>query len=107
MVLLLDGILVSWSLALGERDGHDDLCGSDRLNIISYVHGRTKLYYAQAYLTRAFLFLTYFSIPVKRRLPDHFITQGRVVTMRPGARQVAPKWLKPYTTSMSLIARSS
>jgi hypothetical protein len=45
--------------------------------------------------------------PMKRCLPGPFIAQGRVVTMRPGARQVAPRWLKPYTTSRALMARSS
>jgi hypothetical protein len=45
--------------------------------------------------------------PVKRCLPGPFIPQGRVVTMRPGARQVASKWLKPYITSRVLMARSS
>jgi hypothetical protein len=25
--------------------------------------------------------------------------------MRPGARQVAPRWLKPYTTFRALMAR--
>jgi hypothetical protein len=50
MVLLLEGALVSWSLALGEHSGHDDLRGSGSLSVISYVHGRTELYCAQAYL---------------------------------------------------------
>jgi hypothetical protein len=48
MVLLLEGTFVSWLLALGERGGHDDLRGSDRLSVIPYVHGRTELYCAQA-----------------------------------------------------------
>jgi hypothetical protein len=47
---LLEGVLVSWSLALGEHGGHDDLRGSGRLNVIPYVHGRTELYCAQACL---------------------------------------------------------
>jgi hypothetical protein len=45
--------------------------------------------------------------PVKRCLPDPFIAQGRVVTMRPGARQVAPRWLKTYIASSALMVRSS
>jgi hypothetical protein len=50
VVLLWGRFLASWLLALGERDGHGDLPGLDRLSIISYVHGRTELYCAQAYL---------------------------------------------------------
>jgi hypothetical protein len=50
MVLLLDGSLVSWSLALGECGGHDDLYGSGRLSVTPYVHGKTELYCAQACL---------------------------------------------------------
>jgi hypothetical protein len=41
VVLLLEGALVSWSLAVDERDGHEDLCGSDRRSVIPYVYGRT------------------------------------------------------------------
>jgi hypothetical protein len=47
---LLEGALVSWSLALGERGEHDDLRGSGRLSVIPYVHGRTELYCAQTCL---------------------------------------------------------
>jgi hypothetical protein len=35
--------LASWLLALG--GGYDNLCGSDRLSVIPYVHERTELYY--------------------------------------------------------------
>jgi hypothetical protein len=43
-VVLLWGMrLASWLLALGERNGHDDLRGSGRLSIILYIHGRTEL----------------------------------------------------------------
>jgi hypothetical protein len=48
VILLSEGAFVSWLLALGERGGHGDLRGSDRLNVIPYVHGRTELYYTQA-----------------------------------------------------------
>jgi hypothetical protein len=112
VVLLLDGALVSWSLAMDERGGHEDLCGSGRRSIIPYVHGRTKLYcsslpcliqpFSSTGLDRP-IFLT----PVKRCLPSPFITQDWVVTMRPGARQVAPRWLKLYTTFRALIVSSS
>jgi hypothetical protein len=44
VVLLLEGALVSWSLSIDERGGHEDLRGSDRQSVISYVHGRTELY---------------------------------------------------------------
>jgi hypothetical protein len=50
MVLLRGRHLAFWLLALGERGGHDDLRGSARLSIIPYVHKRTELYCAQAYL---------------------------------------------------------
>jgi hypothetical protein len=50
VVLLLDGALVSWSLAMDERSGHEDLRGSDRRSVIPYVHGKTELYCAQACL---------------------------------------------------------
>jgi hypothetical protein len=58
-------------------------------------------------LEPAYLSGNLFSTHVKRCLPIHFIAQGRVVTMRSGARQVAPRWLKPYTASRALMARSS
>jgi hypothetical protein len=39
VVLLLEGGLVSWSLAMDKRGGHEDLRGSGRRSIILYVHG--------------------------------------------------------------------
>jgi hypothetical protein len=48
MILLLEGALVSWLLALGERGGYGDLRGSGRLSVIPYIHGITELYFAQA-----------------------------------------------------------
>jgi hypothetical protein len=54
------------------------------------------------------LSLFFFSTaPEKRCLPEPFIAQGRAVTMSPEARQVAPRWLKPYTVARVLLARSS
>jgi hypothetical protein len=44
VVLLLEKYLVAWSLAIDERDGHNDLRDSGHRSIISYVHGRTELY---------------------------------------------------------------
>jgi hypothetical protein len=41
VVLLFEGALVSWSLAMDERGGHEDLCGSGRRSIIAYMHDRT------------------------------------------------------------------
>jgi hypothetical protein len=41
---LLEGILVSWSLAMNEHSRYEDLRGSNRWSIIPYVHGRTELY---------------------------------------------------------------
>jgi hypothetical protein len=49
----------------------------------------------------------FFLTPQKWCPPEPFIAQGRAVTMRPGARQVAPRWLKPYTVSRVLMTRSS
>jgi hypothetical protein len=46
VVLLLERVLVSWSLAMDERSGHEDLRDSSRQSVISYVHGRTELYYS-------------------------------------------------------------
>jgi hypothetical protein len=50
VVLLWERPIAFWLLALGECGGHGDLHGLDRLSIIPYVHGRTKLYCAQACL---------------------------------------------------------
>jgi hypothetical protein len=46
VILLLERVLVSWSLAIDERDGHEDLRGSGHRSVISYVHVRTDLYYS-------------------------------------------------------------
>jgi hypothetical protein len=43
MVLLLERVLVTWSLAMDE---HRDLCGSGRRSVIPYVHGRMELYFS-------------------------------------------------------------
>jgi hypothetical protein len=43
VVLLLEGALVFWLLAMGERGGYEDLRSSGRLSIIPYVHRRTEL----------------------------------------------------------------
>jgi hypothetical protein len=47
------------------------------------------------------------SAPEKWRMPEPFIAQGHAVTMSPEARQVALRWLKPYTAARVLMARSS
>jgi hypothetical protein len=39
----IGGALVSWSLAMDECGGHENLRGSGRYSIIPYVHGRTKV----------------------------------------------------------------
>jgi hypothetical protein len=44
MVLLLGMALASWSLAIDECGGHQDLCGSGHRSIIPYVHGRAGLH---------------------------------------------------------------
>jgi hypothetical protein len=38
------GVLVSWSLAMVERSGYEDLCGLSHWSVIPYTHGRTGLY---------------------------------------------------------------
>jgi hypothetical protein len=40
VVLLLEGVLVSCSLTMDERGGHEDLRGSGRRSVIPYVHRR-------------------------------------------------------------------
>jgi hypothetical protein len=103
VVLLLKRALVSWSLAVDERGGHEDLCGSGRRSVIPYVHEKTELYCSSL----PCMSLPFSSTLVKRRLPEPFITHGRAVILRPGARQVVPWWLKHYTTSRVIMARSS
>jgi hypothetical protein len=49
VVLLLERTLVSWSLVMDERGGHEDLRGSGRQSVIPYVHGRTELYCSSLY----------------------------------------------------------
>jgi hypothetical protein len=44
VVLLLNRALVSWSLAIDERSGYEDLRGSGCRSVIPYVHERTVLY---------------------------------------------------------------
>jgi hypothetical protein len=75
--------LVSWSLAIDERGGHEGLHGSGRRSVIPYVHRRTGVVLLKPALEPAFS-----RRPVKRRLPEPFIAQGRAVTLRPRARQV-------------------
>jgi hypothetical protein len=104
MIFLLERALVSWSLAMDEHGGHEDLRCSNRQSVISYVHGRTgvvllKHVLSEPAFSSAGLDRPIFLTPVKRCLLDHFIAQGRVVTMRPMTRHVVPRWLKPYTTS--------
>jgi hypothetical protein len=44
VLLLLERPLASWSLAMDEHGGYEDLHGSGRRSIIPYAHGRTELY---------------------------------------------------------------
>jgi hypothetical protein len=44
VVLLLERILVSWSLAMDDRSGHQDLCDSGRRSVTPYVHETMALY---------------------------------------------------------------
>jgi hypothetical protein len=44
VVLLLEGVVVSWSLAMDERGGYEDLRALGHWSVIPYVHGKTELY---------------------------------------------------------------
>jgi hypothetical protein len=61
VVLLLERVLVSWSLAMDERGGHEDLRGSDRQSVIPYIHRRTELYYSILPYLSLIFFLAYLS----------------------------------------------
>jgi hypothetical protein len=68
-----------------------DLRGSDRRSVIPYVHGRRLYCYVCGAVQGWVEPFQYWG------LPDPFIAQGRVVTMKLRARQVAPGWSEPYT----------
>jgi hypothetical protein len=55
VILLLEGVLVSLSLAMYERGEHVDLHGSGRRSVIPYIHRRTELYCSS---------LSYLSLPI-------------------------------------------
>jgi hypothetical protein len=103
VVLLLERALVSWLLAMDEYGGHEDLCGSGRRRVIPYIYRRTVVVLPKPALPES----AYLSAPLKWRLSKPFIAHGRIVTLRPGARQVAPRWLKTYTTSKVIMVRRS
>jgi hypothetical protein len=97
VVLLLERALVSWSLAIDERSRHEDLHGLDHRSVIPYVHGRTELYCSSLpYLCEPEPFSFDQPTPLKWRMPEPFIAQGRAVTMSFEARQVASGQVKPY-----------
>jgi hypothetical protein len=66
VVLLWGRHLASWSLALAEQSGHEDLHGSCHGKVIPYDHRRTELYCSSLYEPKPFLFST----PLKWRLPE-------------------------------------
>jgi hypothetical protein len=77
VVLLLERALVSWSLAIDEHGGHEDLHGLGRRSVISYIHGRTGLYCSSLPCLCApepFSFDRPTSL--KWRMPKPFIAQG-------------------------------
>jgi hypothetical protein len=57
VVLLLEGALVSWSLDMDERGGHEDLRSSGHRSVIPYIHRRTVVYCSSLYEPESFLFL--------------------------------------------------
>jgi hypothetical protein len=103
VVILWGRSLASSSLAMDERSWYEDLRGSGSQSIIPYVYWRTELYYSSLPCLSHFFFSDLWICC----LPDPFIAQGRTVTLKSKAWQVAPRWLKPYTTSRVLMARSS
>jgi hypothetical protein len=44
VVLLLESALVSWSLVMDERGGHQYLRGLGHRSVTPYIHGRMGLY---------------------------------------------------------------
>jgi hypothetical protein len=52
VIFLLVGALVSWLLAMDERGGHGDLCGSGHRSVIPYVHERMELYCSSLFVRR-------------------------------------------------------
>jgi hypothetical protein len=58
VVLLVEGVLVSWSLAMDERGEHEDLRGSGRRSVIPYVHRKTRVVLLNPALSEPFLFST-------------------------------------------------
>jgi hypothetical protein len=58
VVLMWGRALASWSLALDEHSGHEDLRGLGRQSVISYVHERAELYCSSMYESDSFLFPT-------------------------------------------------
>jgi hypothetical protein len=77
---------------MDERGGHKDLRGSGHRSVIPYVHRKTELYCSSL----PCLSLSFLSAPLKWRLPEPFIAQGRAVTMNPDVRHVALGQVKPY-----------
>jgi hypothetical protein len=92
VVLLLKRALVSWSLAMDERGGHENLCGSGHRSVIPYAHERTEVVLLKSALPEP-TFLSarpiYQLTPLKWHMPKPFIAQGQTFTMSPEARQVA------------------
>jgi hypothetical protein len=74
VILLLEGTLVSCSLAMDEHSGHENLCGSDCRSVIAYVHGRMELYYSSL----PCLSLTFFD-------PCEEVSNRSFYTSRPGS----------------------
>jgi hypothetical protein len=101
MVLLLEGTLVSWSLAMDERGRHEDLCGLIHRNVIPYIHGRTELYCTSIYETEPF-----FDLLEVASTRAFYTSRSSSYNETQGLTR-GPRWLKSYTTFRALMARSS
>jgi hypothetical protein len=102
VAFLLEGALVSWSLAMDERGGHEDLRGSGRRSVIPYVHGRTELYFAQVCMPELA-----FSSPLEVAPTRSFYSSRSGSYNETRGPTGGPRWLKPYTAARILMAKSS
>jgi hypothetical protein len=65
-LLLLEGALVSWSLAMDECGEHEDLCGLGHQSVIPYVNRRTELYCSKSALPEPAFFVRPYDVAPAR-----------------------------------------